>query len=204
MVAEPKMWFLTPEEYLRQERAAETKSEFIGGEIIAMAGAKPVHVRLTDNVTIRLGVQLEGKSCEVFSQDLRVEMNDEGDYCYPDVVVACEAQFDDDNLLNPVVIIEVLSPSTELKDRTTKFEALRKRASLRDYVLIAQNRVHVEHFHRETDKSWILTMLDAREDELVLDSIGCRLKLAEIYARVQLPDLRPVPQKTVEPEASSN
>ncbi len=205
MVAEPKMWFLTPEEYLRQECAAETKSEFIGGEIIAMAGASLTHIRITDNVTIKLGNQLEGKSCEVFSQDLRVKMNEEGDYGYPDVVVACDAEVEGgDNLTNPVVIIEVLSPSTELKDRTTKFEAFRKRDSLLDYVLIAQNRVHVEHFHRGSNKSWILTMLDVREDELVLDSIGCRVKLSEIYARVHLPDLRPVPQKTVEAEADSN
>lgn len=194
MVAEPKRWFITPEEYLAGEEQAETKSEFIGGEIIAMAGASLTHVRLNSNCVIRLGIQLDGKPCEVFSQDLRVRMNDEGDYCYPDVGVACEPEMEDSNLLNPVVIIEILSPSTELKDRTIKFEALRRNTSLMDYILVSQTRVYIDHYHRQDDNSWNLKSLETREDELILESIGCRLKVSEIYARVELPSLQVVRQ----------
>jgi Uma2 family endonuclease len=194
MVAEPKRWFITPEEYLAAEEQTETRSEFIGGEIIAMAGASLTHVRLTISVIRSLANQLEGKSCEVFSQDLRVRMNNEGDYCYSDVGVACEPEMEDSNLLNPVVIIEVLSPSTELKDRTIKFEALRRNTSLMDYVLVSQTRVYIDHYHRQDDNSWNLKSLETREDELILESIGCRLKVSEIYARVELPSLQVVPQ----------
>ena len=112
MVAEPKRWFITPEEYLEGERLAETRSEFINGEIIAMAGASLTHVRLNSNVQSGWVMQLNGKPCEVFSHDLRVKMNDEGDYCYPDIGIACEPEMEDGNLTNPVVIIEILSPST--------------------------------------------------------------------------------------------
>jgi Uma2 family endonuclease len=194
MVAEPKRWFITPEEYLAGEEQAETKSEFIGGEIIAMAGASLTHVRLTISAIRSLANQLEGKPCEVFSQDLRVQMNDEGDYCYPDVGVACEPKIENGNLLNPVVIIEVLSSSTELKDRTIKFEALRRNASLMDYILVSQTRVLIDHYHRLPDNSWNLKSLEQREDELILDSIGCRLTVSDIYARVELPALQAVPQ----------
>jgi Uma2 family endonuclease len=157
-----------------------------------MAGASPTHVRLAANLIIRLGIQLDGKSCEVFPQDLRVLISETDDYVYPDIVVVCDAEFAHDNLLNPVVIIEVLSPSTEMKDRTIKFEALRKRASLMDYILVAQNRVHVEHFHRQPDASWNLRILETMEDEVTLESIGCRLLLGQIYARVSLPALREI------------
>lgn len=194
MVAEPKRWFPTPEEYLAGEEQAETKSEFIGGEIIAMAGASLSHVRLTVNTIRLLANQLAGKPCEAFSQDLRVQMNDAGDYCYPDVGVACEPEIEDGNLLNPVIIIEVLSPSTELRDRTIKFEALRRNTSLMDYILVSQTRVLVDHYHRQDDNSWLLRSLGNREDELILDSINCHLKLDEIYARVEVPALQTVPE----------
>ncbi len=194
MVAEPKRWFITPEDYLEGERRAETKSEFINGEIIAMAGASPTHVRLNANCVIRLGVQLDGKPCEVFSQDLRVAINEARDYVYPDVVVACEAEFDKENLLNPKVIVEILSPGTELKDRTEKFEIYLRVPSLTDFLFIAQNRVRVEHYHREKDAEWKLKIIEDREAEIILDAIGCRLKVSDIYARVDLPVLQSVPQ----------
>ena len=200
MVADP-LRFITPEEYLRREKEAETKSEFLNGEIIAMAGASPTHVRITATLMRVLGIQLLGKTCEPFSQDLRVGIAGlsallPSDFTYPDVVVACDAQFDDDyNLLNPVVIIEVLSPSTELKDRTLKLDAYRHIATLRDYVLIAQNQRRVEHYRRLDAGEWRWRIFEAPGEEIVLDSIGCTLKLSEIYERVPLPDVRAVSQK---------
>ncbi len=193
MVAEPKSWFLTPEEYLQNEQNAETKSEFINGEIIAMAGASLNHVRLNTNIQGRLFMQLAGKPCEIFAQDLRVAMNDEGDYCYPDVGIVCEPEMQGDNLINAVVIIEILSPTTELKDRTIKFEALRRSRWLMDYILVSQNRVYIEHFHREADNSWNLKIFDKREDEMILEAVACRLKVDDIYARVEVPALQNVP-----------
>lgn len=184
MVAEPKRWFVTAADYLENERHAETKSEFLNGEIVAMAGASPKHVRLNANFVIRLGVQLDGKPCEVFAQDLRVAISDAGDYVYPDVVVACGAQFEGDNLLNPKVIIEVLSPSTELKDRTTKFAIYLKVPSLTDLLFVAQDKIRVEHYHREQNAEWTLKILEDSADEILLDAIECRLSVADIYARV--------------------
>lgn len=189
MVAEPKSWFSTAAEYLANERRAETKSEFLNGEIIAMVGASPTHVRLNSNVQGRLFMQLDGKPCEVFAQDLRVAINEAGDYVYPDVVVGCAAEFDGDNLLNPRVIIEVLSPSTRLKGRTTKFEIYLRVPSLSDLIFIAQNRIRVDQYHREQNAAWTLKILEDRQDELALEAIGCHLKVADIYARVDLTGL---------------
>jgi Uma2 family endonuclease len=194
MVAEPKRWLITPEEYLIRENRVEEKHEYLGGAMLAVGPCSINHVRISSNLIGHLGNQLQTGPCEVFASRLRVFIRESGDYIYPDLVAACEAQFIGDNLLNPVVIIEVLSPSTELKDRTIKFEALRRNASLMDYVLVSQTRVYIDHYHRQDDNSWNLRSLETREDELILESIGCRLKGSEIYARVELPSLQVVPQ----------
>jgi Uma2 family endonuclease len=181
---------LTPQEYLEIERRAETKSEFFNGEMWAMSGARRPHNVIVSNLTSSLVGQLEEAPCEVYAADMRVRVSDTGLYTYPDVVVACdEIEFLDereDTLLTPTLIIEVLSDSTESYDRGDKFAHYRRLPSLREYVMVAHNRIRVERFERRGDE-WVLTELDRLEDVLELTSIDCRLTLAEVYRKVALP-----------------
>ena len=180
--------FITAADYLALERQAETKSEYLNGRIYAMSGASRNHNRITVNLTSTLHAQLKRKPCEPFSGDMRVKVKPTGLYTYPDVVVVCgQAQFDDsqrDTLLNPTLIVEVLSDSTEAYDRGRKFEHYRKLESLMEYVLIAQHRPHVESYRRQPDQRWVLTESDGLESSLRLDAIDCELALAEIYDKV--------------------
>ena len=188
---------LTPAEYLAIERAAESKSEFFAGEMFAMAGASPPHVLITSNVTRELGNQLKGRPCRVYPSDLRVKVSETGLYTYPDVVVVCgEQQFDDkqhDTLLNPTLIVEVLSITTEAYDRGEKSAHFRRLESLREYVLIAQDRVRVERYTRRDESGeWLLTESSDPNGVVALPAIGCELALAEIYDKVDLPS-EPLP-----------
>jgi len=184
--------FVSPDEYLERERRAEYKSEYFAGEIVAMAGAKRKHNLISSNVTISLGVQLRDEPCEIYSNDMKVRADQARQYSYPDVVVVCgEPQFqdnEDDVLLNPTVVVEVLSPSTEAKDRGEKFLRYRQIASLTDYLLITQNERRVEQFTKQSDGSWrLVETFDAGEVDL--DSIGCTLSIADIYNKVKLEPL---------------
>jgi Uma2 family endonuclease len=173
-------------EYLDLERRSETKNEYLGGEIFAMAGASRQHNRIVLNLGIALDGQLKGRGCEVYTNDMRVRVPAADLFTYPDVVVACgEPKFVDeglDTLLDPTLIVEVLSPSTESYDRGAKFGYYRTLPSLTEYLLIAQDRIHVEHFVRQ-EGGWLMTEATQREDVLELPSIGCRLALAEVYDR---------------------
>jgi Uma2 family endonuclease len=183
---------LTECEYLDQERRAEGKSEFYRGQIYAMSGASRAHNLITLNIGAELRSRLRGRPCEVYVGDMKVKINPTGLYTYPDVAVVCgEPQFDDqqsDVLLNPKIIIEVLSPSTEAYDRGDKFGHYRRLASLSDYVLVAQNRCRIEHFSRQADGRWLLIEINDPQTDFTLDSIGCTLALAEIYERVVFED----------------
>ena len=134
-----KSSFITVDQYLAREREADYKSEYFNGEIFAMAGASEPHVLIVNSIIARLYVQLEHRSCKVYSNDMRLKVSTAGLYTYPDVMVVCgEVQFDDDEfdmLLNPILIVEVLSKSTESYDRTTKFEHYSKLKSLQEYLL---------------------------------------------------------------------
>lgn len=178
---------ISPEEYLTLERQAGTRSEYLDGEIFAMTGASRRHNRAVLNLAITLDAQLKAKGCEVFASDMRVRIPVSGLYTYPDVAVVCgEPQFDDaevDTLLNPKVIVEVLSKSTEDYDRGTKFVHYRTLPSLAEYVLVSQDQVHVEHWVRQSE-GWLLTETSRREDVVDLPSIGARLSLADVYDRV--------------------
>ena len=178
---------LTPEEYLALERKATLKSEYISGEILAMSGASISYTRITADVLTELNNQLRGGECEVISNDMRVKTSAKGAYFYPDIVVFCgEPQFEDnvfDTLLNPILIIEVLSPSTEVYDKGEKFRHYQELASLREYVLVSQDRVRVEHY-RLAKTQWVQTELRGHEDVLSLNSIRCELPLQDIYRRV--------------------
>lgn len=180
---------LTPEEYLFIERRAEFKSEFFDGEMFAMSGASELHNLIVVNTVIELGTQLKKRPCKVYSNDMRVKVSPTGLYTYPDVVVVCgKAEFDDrhfDTLLNPTLIVEVLSESTETYDRNRKFEHYRALESLVEYVLITQRRPHIESWRRQPNQQWLLTATDGLDSVLRLDAIGCDLALAEIYDKVE-------------------
>ena len=188
MSAVPKP-FLNPQEYLSRERRAETKSEYLRGEMFAMSGASREHNLIVGNVSRELGQQLRQLPCEVYQADMRVKVSSTGLYTYPDVTVACdEPQFEDaevDTLLNPTVLVEVLSPSTADYDRGGKFAHYRRLASLQEYVLISQDRPLVEHYVRQDSDQWLLTEQRGLEDMLVLPSIGCQIPLAEIYLKIR-------------------
>jgi Uma2 family endonuclease len=181
----------TPEQYLALERKAEFKSEFDNGFIEAMSGASREHNLITVNVTRSIATQFENRRCEVYAADMRVWVGPAKQYRYPDVTAVCGTpEFQDsefDTLLNPTLIVEVLSPSTESKDRNRKFAAYRRLESLREYVLISQSEVLVERYTRDGE-NWVYTALDSLEDTLHLVSIDCAVPLKEIYAKVELPE----------------
>ena len=177
----------TPEEYLVSERKATLKSEYINGEILAMSGASLAHTRITADIVTELNIQLRGRECEVISNDMRVKTGPKGAYFYPDVIVFCgDPQFEDnvfDTLLNPILVVEVLSPSTEAYDKGEKFRHYQELASLQEYILVSQDRVRVEQY-RLLKTQWGQTEFRALEDILSLASIGCELPLRDIYRRV--------------------
>ena len=187
MASHPKTRY-TPEEYLAFERSCETKHEYFNGEIFAMSGASKQHVLIVTNVVAELWSQLKRGPCEVYSTDLRVKVASTGLYIYPDVIVLCdEPQFSDeqkDTLLNPALIIEVLSESTKDYDRGGKFEQYRTINSFVEYLLIAQDRPHVEHYVRQGDGSWLLHETNSLEDTIHLKSVPCSLLLSEIYNKI--------------------
>lgn len=195
MASQAKQRF-TPEEYLALEREADYKSEYLSGEIFAITrwvpGASYRHNLIVANVVIGLGGQLQGGPCRVVASDLRVRVNATGLYTYPDAIVICgEARFGDDHrdtLLNPAVVIEVLSSSTEAYDRGEKFAHYRRLESLQDYVLIAQDRHRIEHYARHQNQQWLLTEAGDLAHALPLTSIGCDLALREVYDQVTLPN----------------
>jgi Uma2 family endonuclease len=176
---------LTPQEYLEIERKAEYKNEYYNGEMFAMAGASRQHVRLTRELILSLGSQLRGGPCELFTGDMRVRVAGAPVYCYPDISIVCgEPRFEDhelDTLLNPVFLGKVLSPSTEAYDRGLKFENYRHIESLRQYMLVSQDRMQVDLFTKGDDVRWFLTAFSGRDAVVELGSIGCRIPLAALY-----------------------
>jgi Uma2 family endonuclease len=180
---------LTEEQYLAIERAAEFKSEFIDGEMFAMAGGSNRHAILQGNLFGELYVGLRGSSCRPFGSDSRVSIP--GRACvYPDVTVACGQQpaagQNNDLLTNPVAIFEVLSPSTEKYDRGLKFQLYLTVDSLRDYILVNQDQVRIEHFTRQPDGIWIPRDCQGPDEELKIDSIGLAIPLHRIYDQLDL------------------
>lgn len=181
---------LTPPEYLAKERRADYRSEFYRGEMFAMSGASWEHTLIKDNLAGEVRNQLRDGPCRVVTSDLRVKVLATGLYTYPDVVIVCdEPQFEDDvfdTLLNPRVIVEVLSDSTEKYDRGEKFAQYRQLPSVQEYVLVAQDRPLVERFVRQADDSWLLTAFDNVSQTLALESVPVRVSLMDIYRGVDL------------------
>ena len=183
---------LSPAEYLAMERASrDIKHEFFRGEIFAMAGGSRKHNLLALNLSGMLYNTLRDGPCETYSNDMRVLVHPSGLYTYPDLVVTCEQpRFEDefgDTLLNPQLIIEVLSDSTESYDRGKKFEHYRRIESLVEYMLVAQDRPQIDLFSRSSDGSWQLTDASGLESAIRLASLEAVLPLAEIYARIEFP-----------------
>jgi len=190
MSTQPKT-FLTPEQYLEIERKADYKSEYLNGEMFAMSGARAKHDQIAINLYGELRQQFRSRPCRVYSSDMRVRVSPGGLYTYPDVSASCgEARFLDeqeDTLLNPSVIIEVLSPSTEAYDRGRKFEHYKTIEAFREYLLLAADRVHADLYTRQPDNRWILASADALDDVLTLESINVRLTLADVYEKIEFP-----------------
>lgn len=179
---------LTVADYLTQERHAEHRSEFLDGEVYAMTGASRRHNLIVLNIAAALHGQLKGRPCEVYASDLRVHVSPTGLFTYPDVTVVCgEPRFEDallDTLLNPTLLFEVLSPSTEAYDRGKKFMHYRTLDSLAELVLVAQDEARVERFTRQGDGRWLLSEAEGPSGVLSLPAIGCEIPLPEIYDRV--------------------
>lgn len=176
--------------YLTQEITALEKSEFLNGEIFAMAGASRAHHQITSNLVVAIGSKLLDKLCSVYSSDMKVHTlgDNISKYSYPDVVATCgDEQFEDENttvLLNPLLIIEVLSDSTEAYDRGLKFFHYQLIRSLREYILVAQDYCRVEQYYRQADQQWVYSEFHSFENVVTLRTLDCELKVADIYRRV--------------------
>lgn len=191
----------TFEEYLALERRSEERHEYIDGQIYAMAGESNEHADISVNLVVELGSQLKGTPCRVWTKDskvlsgpaIRSYKSIKGLFSYPDIVVVCgePRSLDEhrDVLLNPTVIIEVLSPSTESFDRGEKFWRYRTHlASLTDYVQVSQALPLIEHFRRQSNDEWVLSTVSDMTGSLNLASIGCTLRMSEVYDRVSFPE----------------
>ena len=182
---------LSFEEWLEGERAAlEGRSEFVGGEVFAMTGASLAHNAIVSNIIREVSIQLKGRPCQVYANDVKVLIPAAEAGTYPDLVALCgEAAVPDDRrdvLLNPSLIVEVLSDSTEAYDRGDKFALYRQLPSLQEYVLVSQSRVGVELYTRGTDDRWTLTDYSALSERVPLASIDCSLAVAEVYDKLEV------------------
>lgn len=183
---------LTPQEYLARERMADSRSEFYRGKMIAMAVSSWGHTLIKDNLTREAGDHLKNGPCKVLTSDLRVKITATGLYTYPDIVMVCEEpQFEDDRfdtLLNPRVIVEVLSDSTEKYDRGTKFAHYRQLPSVQEFVLVAQDRPFVERYVRQADGSWLMTAFSEMTQTFAFGTVAAHVAFADIYRGVTFPE----------------
>ena len=179
---------LTPDEYLKFERKSEVKHGYFAGEIFAMSGAKRNHNKIVGNLSGLVWQHLKEKDCEFYPTDMRVFVPATGLYTYPDLVVVCgEPKFQDevfDTLLNPILLIEVLSDSTEGYDRGKKFQHYRSIESLREYVLVSQDEARIEKYVKQGDGFWVLSEAVGLESEIEFSSIECRIALSEVYDKI--------------------
>jgi Uma2 family endonuclease len=182
--------YISEEEYLAIERAAEYKNEYVNGEIFAMTGASRKHNLISTNLLSSLSSQLREGACEVYPGEMRVKAPAARSYVYPDVVVVCsEPQFEDgffDTLLNPTLVIEILSKSTESYNRLAKSAYYRTIESVVEYLLVSQEEYRVEQYVKQADERWLLSDVRSLESVVDLRSIGCSVALREIYTRVSI------------------
>lgn len=188
MAANPARRY-TLEEYLELDRTSEERLEFWDGEVFCMSGGSRAHDRILVNCIVHLSAKLDSLKCRVFSSDMKIKVPTAPPYRYADVSALCgEEQFEKvggvDALINPQLIVEVLSPSTEAYDRGEKFTHYKSIPTLREYLLVAQHRAHVTRLYKQDDGKWIHTEADDLTATLTLDSLGCDLPLGEIYRGV--------------------
>jgi len=187
---------MMPEDFLAFERESETKHEFYDGQIFAMAGTSAAHNVICMNLARMVGNGVLGKPCRTFGMDLRVHVSPNGFFTYPDLIVVCgePVYFDTafDTLVNPKVIVEVLSPSTEAYDRGRKFALYEEIVSLTDYLLVSQDMARVEHFEREDAAHWRRSAYASLEQTVSIRSIDCGLPMSEIYRLVEFEDRVPL------------
>jgi Uma2 family endonuclease len=191
-MSEPARHWISVSEYLQQEELAETKSEYFNGEVFAMAGGTAEHSQICLNLAYILMGQLENSKCRIHNSDLRVKVPATGLYTYPDLSVVCaEPDFEGSGrttLLNPVVIIEVLSPSTEAYDRGDKFAHYQRLDSLQEYVLVASDKRRIERYSRlDKGNEWLLTICSDPSGSIELPAVPCTLPLERVYHRIELP-----------------
>ncbi|HEY0007682.1 MAG TPA: Uma2 family endonuclease [Tepidisphaeraceae bacterium] len=190
---------MTPEEYFAFEETSPTKHDYyygqlieINGDAVAMAGGSRQHALITANVTREAGNALKGKPCNVYSGDLRVGVSRHAHYSYPDISILCgKPEFDPDDknettALNPTIVIEVLSPSTEKYDRSEKFQSYLQLPALREYVLVSQSSPRIESFYRRDDGQWLFSFVDGLDQTLRLQAVSVDIPLSEIYRGVDL------------------
>ncbi len=191
--------YYTPEQYLEMERKADFKSEYwyghiypLGG-IVGMAGAGEAHNLIVTNVVRELSIQLKGRPCRTYPSDMKVEVGPDAMFVYPDVSVVCgEPRFHDDRrdmVQNPTMVVEVLSPATEKYDRGAKSAKYRVLESVTDYILISATEVRIEHYVRQPDDRWLLTDFTDDQQTVPITSLGCELKVVEVYDRVEFPPI---------------
>ena len=185
---------LTEAEYLEIERRAEFKSEFFDGEMFAMSGGTKPHSLIAANLIFALRTQLKGCPCRVYTSDMRVKLQASGLYTYPDLSVVCgEDQLEDEHddvLLNPTVIVEILSDSREAYDRGRKFELYRGLASLREYVLVSQQKPLIEQYVRQDTGAWLLHETARLEGKVNLPSLGIAIQMADVYTDIRFVPVR--------------
>lgn len=181
---------ISAEEYLAMERASEFKHELRDGEMLPMPGSRENHNQISMNGSVILGSALFGRPCRVFNSDMRVKVVATGLYTYPDLSALCGlAEFEDevrDTLLNPMVLMEILSPSTASYDRGEKFENYRQIPSLTDFILVAQDRIHVEQFTRQADDRWQMREYKSSSGNIRIESIDCVIPIGRLYYQVEL------------------
>ena len=189
MQASTKTYY-SPEEYLQLETLAEYRSEYYDGQIIPMAGGKPNHNKIALNLSSALNFALKGKSHDVFMSDLRLGIPNCRLYTYPDVMVVNTplvfAENRQDTIVNPLMIAEILSDSTEKYDRGDKFRMYRTIASFKEYLLISQTAMQVEKFTKNEANQWVLSEYSAKEDKIIFDFFEFEITLYELYDRVEL------------------
>ncbi|MBF0259095.1 MAG: Uma2 family endonuclease [Desulfamplus sp.] len=177
---------ITPKEYLEFEKTSETRHEYFDGEIFAMVGATLNHNQISGNIFGELRNQLKQSPCRAFVNDLRVKVQEIDKYTYPDIVVACgdielEKEIGMETLINPLVIIEVLSDSTEAYDRGIKFQHYRLISSLKEYILVSQHSCLVEKFVRSNGEKWLYSTYEEMDKTMIIEAVQCEIALSEVY-----------------------
>jgi Uma2 family endonuclease len=180
--------YLSPEEYLAIERQAEYKSEYVDGAIYTIAGGSECHNLIAGNIITELNIQLRKAPCRMYPSDLKVRVPESRNFFYPDVSVVCdETEFADDErdvILNPVLVVEVLSESTAAFDRGKKFQSYQQIESLQEYLLVAQDEYVVEHYLRQENGHWLYTKVTGLEEAILLPTLKCQLPLRDIYSKM--------------------